>query len=342
MHFKKNGVTINIINDGQDRYDHGTKTIFWDPNSALAVKDPYDAIPSTGIQSPALGLLHEAAHATDPNFIRNLNTKNVAYGNDAEACAGNIEASVAEDLGEPIRHDHDAAGYPTTANPTTHTNNDNIWEQDSPWGTTEYGGQWGGGVPIYTPIYGSGGCVEVSSYLPSGVEAGDVAIGVTLELSDEKTLETGTGIISFSQRKQADGYRITTESGVSLVCSSTAPIPTREGLVLTPNLLNLDVAIRIDNAGTSLIRWDLVTNIEKIGKIEVQHITVGDKCFWAGERKGSYILHHNIKIEDPGWEDRLTTPEPRPENDIEPSKDNAPAIIIGENGSHWLDGALIR
>lgn len=29
--------------------------------------------------------------------------------------------------------------------------------------------------------------------------------------------------------------------------------------------------------------------------IQVQYITVGDKCFWAGERKGAYILHHNMK-----------------------------------------------
>ena len=28
---------------------------------------------------------------------------------------------------------------------------------------------------------------------------------------------------------------------------------------------------------------------------DIQHITVGDQSFWAGEKSGSYILHHNIK-----------------------------------------------
>jgi hypothetical protein len=36
-----------------------------------------------------------------------------------------------------------------------------------------------------------------------------------------------------------------------------------------------------------------------VGEIKVQHITVGDKCFWAGEKQGKYILHHNMKFSGP-------------------------------------------
>jgi hypothetical protein len=33
----------------------------------------------------------------------------------------------------------------------------------------------------------------------------------------------------------------------------------------------------------------------------VQHITVGDRCFWAGEKRGAYILHHNSKDAGGGY-----------------------------------------
>ena len=115
-------------------------------------------------------------------------------------------------------------------------------------------------------------------------------------LADERTLAPGAGVVSYSQRKSALGYRIRTVGGASLVCSDTAPIPTTEGLVLAPQLLGKKVAVRKDEGGSSLVGWELVISVDSIGPIEVQHITVEDKCFWAGEMFGKYILHHNRKM----------------------------------------------
>jgi hypothetical protein len=144
--------------------------------------------------------------------------------------------------------------------------------------------------------YGGGGCVEVDSLLPDGRRAGDVKVGDVMQLGDEHSLEGSLGTVTYSERKAAKGYRILTEGGFSLVCSDTAPIPTKDhGLVLAPELLGKTVAVRKDEGGSSLTGWERVTSVLEVGQIEVQHITVGDKCFWAGEVRGAFLLHHNLK-----------------------------------------------
>jgi hypothetical protein len=140
-----------------------------------------------------------------------------------------------------------------------------------------------------------GGCVQIASRLPCGTLAGDIVVGSEMQLSDQKSLQAGVGIVSFSKRKKAQGFRLTTVSGVSLVCSDTAPIPTTDGLVLAPNVHGKSVAVRRDEGGVSHSAWEAVASVVPVGEIEVQHITVGDKCFWAGEKPNSYILHHNTK-----------------------------------------------
>lgn len=138
-------------------------------------------------------------------------------------------------------------------------------------------------------------CVHVASYFPDQDKtAGSIEPGDTLTLADQSSLEAGTGVVSYSQTKQAEGWRIETVSGVVLICSDTAPIPTRySGLVTPPDLgWREQVAVMVDGVAS----WEYVKTCRSMEeKIYVQHITVGDKCFWAGETKGSYILHHNSK-----------------------------------------------
>jgi hypothetical protein len=145
------------------------------------------------------------------------------------------------------------------------------------------------------PPRGGGGCVQIGSFLPTGETAGEIAVGSVMSLAHEKTLEPGEGVVSYSERKTAPGFRIVTEHGFTLVCSDTAPIPTPRGLVLAPELLGYDVAVRKDEGGAFQVGWDKVVKVESIGTIDIQHITVGDKCFWAGEKPNAYILHHNLK-----------------------------------------------
>jgi len=149
---------------------------------------------------------------------------------------------------------------------------------------------------FYDQAYSAtGGCVQVDSLLPDGKIAGEIVVGSAMLLADEKTFEPKVGVVSFSMRKKAPGFRIVTEGGATLVCSDTAPIPTPDGLVLAPAVEGKFVAVRSDSVGLTRTFWDKVIRVEQVGEIDIQHITVGDQSFWAGEKSGSYILHHNIK-----------------------------------------------
>ena len=337
------GVTITFVHNGEDAYDPSTHTIFWDPDSALTVKDEFTG-GAKGVQSAALGLLHEAAHATDPNYWANKNEPNATYGNDEEAYATNVENSVAAVLGEPERYNHDALSFPVATNPTTFTNSENYWEQRAPNGSYETGDYWNGITPAATETFGSGGCVEISSHLPGEFKAGDVGVGDVLQLSDERTLEAGSGVVSYSKRKEVDGFRIATESGVTLVCSDTAPIPTPDGLLTPKDLLGKQVPVRIDAEGKTYVRWERVVAVEPVGRIHVQHITVGDKCFWAGERAGAYILHHNLKATDPPgwWGDDSTVPDPSTSNSYTHYSNHTGEISLVGTSTYYGEGVIVR
>jgi len=44
--------------------------------------------------------------------------------------------------------------------------------------------------------------------------------------------------------------------------------------------------------------YDEVVGLEDVGMKFVRVIDAGNNSFWAGERPGSYILHHNVPIND--------------------------------------------
>lgn len=150
------------------------------------------------------------------------------------------------------------------------------------------------GVPVEPNPYsgGGGGCVVADAWLPGYKRAGFVEVDDMLVLFDTEAWEDATGRVSYSERKVAECVRVTTARGIELSCSTTAPIPTRDrGLVLAPHLLGHHVAVMDDGRAA----WDVVTEIAHIGAHAIQHITVGDRCFWAGDEQGRYILHHNAK-----------------------------------------------
>jgi hypothetical protein len=155
--------------------------------------------------------------------------------------------------------------------------------------------------------YADSGCVHVDSLLPNGRRAGDVNVGDTLELGDEKVFDdreqkfkSSSGVVTYSKCISAPGFRVTTSSGASLVCSATAPIPTHSGLVRAPRLLNHFVPVKTSIEGGARCTWEKVISVEEMGPVGVQHITVGDKCFWAGEKGNAFILHHNMKMIETG------------------------------------------
>lgn len=121
--------------------------------------------------------------------------------------------------------------------------------------------------------------------------AGDISVGHNMVLADQKTLEPGVGTVTYSEPSLQPAVRVVTKSGISLVCSTTAPLPTPEGLVDAPFVMGKQVATFKNGQA----HWEDVVSVTDVGDTWVQHITVGDKCFWAGEQSNGFILHHNIK-----------------------------------------------
>lgn len=157
--------------------------------------------------------------------------------------------------------------------------------------------------PYYPGGGGGGGgtCVSIDALvLRDGklVRAEDVQVGDTLTLFDPETWTSSTGVVSFAETAAAEMVKIVTASMTMLSCSSTAPIPTkRAGLVLAPNLLGHYVPTMVEGRKG----WDQVIDIVRLGAGKVRHITVGDRCFWAGDDAArGMILHHNRKREDAG------------------------------------------
>jgi hypothetical protein len=101
--------TIRLATNAHDddSYDPETRTIHWDPHSALR---------TTGgaSQSPALGLGHELDHAVEPDAIRDALDRRHLRGYDTaeerRVIAGS-ERHAARTLGEGVRHDHRGITY---------------------------------------------------------------------------------------------------------------------------------------------------------------------------------------------------------------------------------------
>lgn len=155
------------------------------------------------------------------------------------------------------------------------------WGGGFDWGG---GGDWGGGDSF-------GGCPQVDSFVPGDRRVGDTKVGDELTIACPITLNAKEEPVTFSDTKKQPGYRFETENGVSLVASSTAPIPTKAGKYQNPqNLLGEVIATQIDGEHD----WSKVIKVESVGDIDVQRITVGNENFWVGEKPGKFVLHHNV------------------------------------------------
>lgn len=95
-------IVIRKNSHDDDHFDPATRSIQWDPTSALRTTDG-------GRQSPALGLGHELVHAdADPQTRERLaQTRSPKYDNAEERrVIRGAETHAARTLGESIRHDH--------------------------------------------------------------------------------------------------------------------------------------------------------------------------------------------------------------------------------------------
>jgi len=97
---------IAIDHHGRDAYLPWSRTIVWDPHSAMRA--------GSARQSPALGLLHELDHAVEPPraFDRLVKTRDASYDNAEERrVVTGLERHVARTLHEAVRYDHRGTLY---------------------------------------------------------------------------------------------------------------------------------------------------------------------------------------------------------------------------------------
>jgi len=98
---------LNVNSRDDDSYDPSTRTVNWDPHSALRLA-------GGGCQSPALGLGHELDHATvDPRIAdAGGDVYDPKYDNREERrVISGSEAHAASTLGENVRHNHGGRAY---------------------------------------------------------------------------------------------------------------------------------------------------------------------------------------------------------------------------------------
>jgi hypothetical protein len=126
----KNGTTIDFTSNGNnDAYDSDSNKIIWDPTGALVVHannvvGGLDVGPGfgpvIGLDSPAIALVHEAAHASDANIAAESSQANWQFGNNSELQAVDDEDLVDQQLGEVQRFSHGGSIY-NVQDPTEHT-----------------------------------------------------------------------------------------------------------------------------------------------------------------------------------------------------------------------------
>lgn len=151
---------------------------------------------------------------------------------------------------------------------------------------------------------GGGGCVVLDAYIPSieirthngkiVEKAWQLEPTFDILLANER-LQSSKGKVVKAMIDFQPCVKIVTASGISLSCSTTAPILTKNnGYIEAPKLFGESIAVMRND----IAFYDEVVSISDIGYKHVRVIDTGDNSFWAGDIQNAYVLHHNARIED--------------------------------------------
>ncbi len=151
---------------------------------------------------------------------------------------------------------------------------------------------------------GGGGCVALESFVPlveldhkhNGREitkAWMLETGMKISLGTD-SLEIVDGKVVSTLNDYQPCVRVVTADGITLVCSTTAPLLTKDkGFIPATEVYGKRVAVMRNGKSW----FDEVVGLEDVGMKFVRVIDTGNNSFWAGERPGSFILHHNAIID---------------------------------------------
>jgi hypothetical protein len=271
-------------------------TVTVDPNPAYHYSDT----------APAVMVL-----ATPQN-----NTGTVTYlWTRAPGGAGDYSGSTGNVGGPDFTVDDDTADNPTFSRVTSGADG-LIWQN---WLVTATDGGSGkitktvvevaleddGEVPGGTPPVDR--CVWEEAWLPGAREdasprrARHVEVGDEIRVVDPVTGLESVEIVTHASTAFVPGVQVHTESGVVLTCSRSAPLATRKGQRRADSIDQLDTYVCIDGTWS----WSKVTDVIDASLIRVRHITCANKYFPAGDMRGYYLAHHNIKNPPDPFEGQL-------------------------------------
>lgn len=140
---------------------------------------------------------------------------------------------------------------------------------------------------------GSSGCVCTDQWLPGDVQAGDVGEGDAIE-GTEGDLVTRSFCVDGARINLQPCWRLVTDSGASVSASESTPMTLPGGkLAMFPDMLGEMVAVR---RGDHPAQWERVTHMRYLGIREVNQISIGGNCYWAGDQRSIYVSTHNTAI----------------------------------------------
>ncbi len=161
------------------------------------------------------------------------------------------------------------------------------------------------GAPSISPVTQPGRppqCAWDEALLASGQRVGDAQIGDALIVLNAD----GDGYVPHAIAAIRPGFepcvRLVSESGITLTCSTTTPITTRdEGgafiVVPAPDSFGIEVPV-LDAHG---FRWERIRTVEPRGELPVRLLSCGGATYAAGDVPGRWMFTHNIKV--PGGEE---------------------------------------
>lgn len=164
----------------------------------------------------------------------------------------------------------------------------NVTVQDAVYGTT---------ATLQVTVLTPAGCVAIESFLPGGLLAKMIHVGDRIPLFDEWG-HTVLGEVSVAETKSAEMVRLVCQNGVTLKCSRSALLRIADGSFRLATELHDHDVWTMKHGKVEISR---IVGIEPIhiGPVRLLSIgKLGDGVFWAGEKEGLYLAHHNKKV---GW-----------------------------------------
>lgn len=150
---------------------------------------------------------------------------------------------------------------------------------------TGTGGQGGDGNP-------GDWCVDIDTVLPDGRLMRHLQVGDQVQCVDVLTNRTYMAPLLSMDEGEELCYRITTQSGCSIIQSRTTPMDMADGTIChTPNLKHRDVLTMIENEGSGF--WEEIVSVEPVGIRRVLKPNFGNRMFFAGEHRDFCIATHN-------------------------------------------------